>query len=122
MSKFKDPNEEYILLIEDLFKKDESVIQIQKKEHHFPLDTQDVIFLTKKNIVQHINNIAVYVRNNKFTIVCGKCNLKDRNNTKLINEKFAIETQLEDMNVDWKKCTLLSFGSSPKLIMNRLVS
>ena len=31
LSKFTDTNEEYILSIEDLFKNDESVIQIKKK-------------------------------------------------------------------------------------------
>ena len=38
-----------------------------------------------------------------------------------INEIFVTESQLEDMNIDWKTFTLFSFGWSTKIMMNGFV-
>ena len=42
--------------------------------------------------------------------------------TNLINESFARQYQLEEMSAEWEKITLLSFGSSARILMNEFVS
>ena len=59
---------------------------------HFSIVTQDVIFTTNEEIYEHSNEIVVCDYNKIFLIVGGKCNVKDEDNTKLINENFTTES------------------------------
>ena len=59
---------------------------------HFSIVTQDVIFTTNEEIYEHSNEIVVCDYNKIFQIVGGKCNVKDEDNTKLINENFTTES------------------------------
>ena len=47
---------------------------------------------------------------------------EDKIKIKLINKNWETKSPLEDMTVDWKKNTLLSFGSSAKILMNIFIS
>ena len=89
------------------FKMTNLSFKFKKMEHYFPLDTQDVILSSNEDIVEHTNDIVVYDYNIKFLIVSGKFNIKNKNNTKLINEKFATETQFDDMNIDRKNYIII---------------
>ena len=46
---------------------------------------------------------------------------EDKIKIKLINKNWETKSQ-EDMTVDWEKNTLLSFGSSAKILMNIFIS
>ena len=41
---------------------------------------------------------------------------------KLISDSFTTQYQLEEMTAEWKKITLLSFGSSAKFLINEFFS
>ena len=57
-----------------------------------------------------------------FMIKDGICNLKEKTNTSLNNNNNPYVMDLEDMNEDWKKVTLLSFDSKRKVAMNGFIS
>ena len=43
-------------------------------------------------------------------------------NTSLTNDYETTENELENMKVDWKMATLISFGNSKNLLMNGFIS
>ena len=43
-------------------------------------------------------------------------------NTSLTNNYQTTENELENMKVDWKIATLISFGNNKNLLMNRFIS
>ena len=57
-----------------------------------------------------------------FQISGGNCIVKDMLKTNLINKSFVTQYRLEVISAEWGEITLLSFGSSTKLLMNGFVS
>ena len=52
----------------------------------------------------------------------GTCQLQDKVNISLYNNRNPNVAELEDMNETWKKSTLLSFGAKRKIAMNGFIS
>ena len=91
---------------------------IQNKiQEKIPLDTQDV--MTQDAIVVFVpeNNYSL-----PFVISGGSCILNDKMNISLNNDFQTSENELENMKVDWKISTLISFGNNKKLLTNRFIS
>ena len=90
---------------------------IKKMELKFPLLTQDII---------KQDDIVIFVSENKylskFMIVGGSCILNDKMNTYLTNDSERTENELENMKVDLKIETLISFGNHQNLLMNGFIS
>ena len=82
-----------------------AITSIEKKlELCFPINTVDVI-----DTQDHVA-MVLYDYADTFMIKDGICNLKEKTNTSLNNNTNTNVMDLEDMNEDWKKVTLLSFG------------
>ena len=107
----KDYNDDelcYEMKINHLFRK--AVSSIEKKlQSRFPMNTLDVINTQDKDA------LVLYDYADAFMIKDGTCNLKEKTNTILNNVNNPFVTDLEDMNEDWKKVTLLSFASKKEL-------
>ena len=104
--------------IEKLFRSHATMSVIQAKMSlKFPLTTQDVF--TQDAIV-------IFVPENKysskFMIVGGSCNHNDKINTSLANESETTVIELENIRVNWKVETLISFGNHKKILMNGFIS
>ena len=54
-------------------------------------------------------------------IVGGICNHNDNTNTFLVNESETTEIELENMKVNWKAETSISFGIHRKSLMNGFI-
>ena len=111
-------SENYVKVIQMLFENDHTILLIQNKmEEKIPLDTQD-------GITQ--DTIVVFVPENeyllKFVIKGGSCILNDKMNKYLTNDYETTENELENMKVDWKIATLISFGNNKNLLMNGFIS
>ena len=107
-------SENYVKAIEILFENDRAIHFIQNKtEETFPLHTQD--FITQDDIV-------VFVLENeylsKFMIKDGGCILNDKMNKSLTNNYEITENELENIKVDWKIETIISFGNNKNILMN----
>ena len=70
----------------------------------------------------HIRLPHIFTRSKSFQISTGHCIVNGMFKINLINERFVTQYQLEEMSAEWKQITLLSFGSSAKLLMNGFVS
>ena len=97
--------ENYVKAIEILFENHNTMSIIQNKlELKFLLFTQDVI--TQDAIVVCVpENKSL----SKFMIVGGSCILNDKMNNFFTNDYETTENELENMKVDWKIETLISF-------------
>ena len=94
-----------------------AITSIEKKlESRFPINTLDVID-TQDNVAMVLYDYA-----DTFMIKDGTCNIKEKTNTSLNNKTNPYVMDLENMNEDWKKVTLLSFGSKQKVAMNGFIS
>ena len=82
----------------------------------FPINTLDVID-TQDQVA-----MVLYEYADTFMIKDGICNLKEKTNTSLNNNTNPNVMDLEDMNEEWKKVTLLAFGSKRKVAMNGFIS
>ena len=123
-SKFNATNDEYIESTGKLFVNHESLIDIQKiLDIYFPIFTQyfDLVE-TSEGIVESSNEVVEYEYSNIFMRVGSEYIAEDKIKIKLINKNWARKSQLEDMTVDWKTFTLLSFGSSAKILINIFIS
>ena len=104
-------------LISNLFKHEPSIASIQKKyEDFFPLNTLDVIN-TQDAIAMIVCDYAY-----PFVTIDETCNLQDKINTNLNNNINRNVVYLEEMNENWKKSTLLSFGAKRKFTINNFFS
>ena len=83
----------------------------------FPLNTQDVFTQDAMIIFVPENKYS-----SKFTIVGGSCDLNDKINTSLANKSETTVNELENMKVNWKIETLISFGNRKNLLMNGFIS
>ena len=111
-------NVNYEKAIEKLFKSHSTMSVIETKmESNFPSNTQDV---------NTQDAIVIFVPENKyspkFIIVGGSCILNDKINTFLVNESETTVNELENMKVNWKIETLISFGNRKNLLMNGFIS
>ena len=91
-----------------LFENDGTILLIQNKmEEKFLLYTQD-------DIIQ--DDIVVFVPENEyssiFVIKGGSFILIDKMNTSLTNDYETTDNELENMKVDWKIATLISFSNN----------
>ena len=94
-----------------------AITSIEKKlQSRFPINTLDVINTQDKVAM------VLYDYADTFMINDGTCNIKEKSNTSLNNETNPYVMDLEDMNEDWRKVTLLSFGSKRKVAMNGFIS
>ena len=93
-----------------------SVIQTQMQSK-FSLNTQDII--TQDAIVIFVSENKY---SSKFMIMGGSCILNGKINTSLANESETTVNELENMKVNWKIETLISFGNRKNLLMNGFIS
>ena len=94
------------------------MILIQNKiQETFLLDTQEVV--TQDAIVVFVpkNNYSL-----PFVISGGSCFLNDKMNASLTNDCKTAENESENIKVDWKISTLISFGNNRKLSINGFIS
>ena len=68
------------------------------------------------------NMVVEYEYSKSFLISGGNYIVKDMPKTYLINESLVTQYTLKEISTQWKTFTLLSFGSSVKLLMNGFVS
>ena len=79
----------------------------------FPLDTQDV--MTQFSIAAFFPEINYSL---PFVISDSSCILNDKMNASLKNDFQTSENELENMKVDRKISTLISFSNNKKLLTN----